>query len=145
LATDPRKTLLGLIEALHELDEKRDLVLAEMRVICDGGDGIGERIRRCKVAFVSGWGELYKSQLVVPNNQQIIMSTNLKAFIVKVGEEETLHRIAFYFASSDAYYRQRRHPFELFVRDFNALIGLPFEAAPLADDAGEKLKAMRSV
>lgn len=139
---DPKSaTLLKLLDALRENLAKHHELVELIALEIDGG--ISARVGRCIVMFRERWQALYQTPLSLNQSQRAAMVSHFRRFLVDVGEVAVMERLAFYFESIDGYYKQRRHPFELFVRDFNSLIGLPLASAVSSDDSAQRARELR--
>lgn len=129
MPNDPRATLLKLLDALRELDVKREAIYAEMDVLLKGGEGLGAKIARLKKAYAQAWETRYHSPYTFTNHAMV--GAAFKRFLVAHGEAEIVARMFTYLKADDPFYVRARHPFEIFVKGFNSFVGLP----PSASDA----------
>lgn len=142
MPADPRATLLKLLDALRDLDEKRAAIYAEMDTLLKGGEGIGQKVTRLKLSYSQAWETRYHSKYTFTNHAMV--GASLKRFLAAHGETEITARMFTFIKNDDPFYVRGRHDFALFVKAFNQCVGLP---APVADTQVEastaRLREMR--
>lgn len=139
--TDPRAKLLKLLDALRELDEKRAAVYAEMDALLKGGDGIGQKIARLKLAYSEGWETRYRSPYTFTNHA--MAGASLKRLLAAHDPEEIVARMFTFIKNDEAFYVRGRHDFALFVKAFNQCVGLPAAAPDTSGATTSRLQAAR--
>lgn len=139
---DDRAKVIALVEKLRELDEKRDAILSELAMIAAGGESIGDKLRRVRLHFLAEWKTRYQSNYVwhFTNGDAAVKRLIVKE---KIDPGVVMERITRFVQSDDPFYIQRRHPFELFVRDVNALVGLPLQHLDPSAETRDRLQGLR--
>lgn len=146
MADDPRATLIKLVDALRELETeyqaKRESVLAEMATLLRGGEGIGPKITRLKAQFQDCWAGRYHGQKYIFANHAMVGASIKRWLLAGYKEHEIAARFFSYVKSEDPFYVRTRHSFEVCVKAFNQLAGLPQSSA---EDAAtmERQREMR--
>lgn len=141
MAADPKSsTLLKLLDALREVREKEDAILAEMATLIDGGEGVGAKLARLKAAWQEAWAMRYHSPYTFTNHAMV--GASLKRFLRAHDEAEIVARMFTYVKSEEAFYLKVRHSFEVFVKGFNSFVGLPRETAS-SDDSAQRARELR--
>lgn len=138
-AADIRPVLVKLLDALLEVREKEDQILAEISTLLNDGEGVGAKLRRVKAAWCAIWSERHKEQC---SFDHVKHTPWLKKKLAEYPEEQIIAKIQSYVTNDEAYYVRARHPFGMFMTNFNTWRGLPVDTA--ADDsAALKLRALR--
>ncbi len=140
MASDPRVTLLKLLAALRDLDEKRKAIYAEMDALLNGGDGIGAKLGRLKTYYSGVWQERYRTPYTFTNHA--MTAATLKRFLVAHSEPEIAARMFAFLKNDERFYVNARHDFSLFAKAFNQCVGLPV-AADTSADTTSRLQAAR--
>ncbi len=125
MATDARATAAKLIAKCHELHEQQGLILKELDAVISGGDGVGVRLKRLRATFGLLWETRYHTPYAFAFAKDNAQLKRLLSFT----DEEIERRMAVYVTMSDVFYTKNRHPFGVFVSQFNVF------AAP-SDSAG---------
>lgn len=143
MPSDPRTTLLKLLDALRDLDVKRDAIYAEMDILLKGGEGVGPKLNRLKKAYAEAWQAKWKSKYTFTNHA--VPAQAFKKFLM-AGHTETeiIARMFTYMKDDASFYVNARHPFEIFAKSFNSFVGLPPSAADVnAEAATKNLRELR--
>ena len=146
MATDAtRDKLVKLIDQVDQLEadyrDKRLLILAEIRSLLDGGEGIGPKVTRLKRHFAECWEGRYLSPYTFANHA--LVGAVLKRWLAAgLSEDEIGARMFAFLKSDERFYVQTRHGFEVFVKAFNALVPLPV-IEDTADASASRAREMR--
>ena len=138
MADDPRAKLLKLLEALRELDEKRSAIYAEMDTLLAGGEGIGPRLSRLKGQWCEIWTQRHKEKCTFDHVKHTAF---LKKKLLTFSEAEIIAKFQSYVTSEEAYYVRARHPFGLFMTNFDTWRGIPADTS--AEETTTRLQAAR--
>lgn len=140
---DPRAKLAALVALLQTLDadysEKRVAILAEMTALVNGDDGIGVKVARLKAEWSETWALRYQTPFVFTNHAMV--GASLKRFLKTHSEAEITARMLRFIQGHEPFHVQTRHSFEVFVKSWNQLVGLPVERA----DSGQGIDALRQM
>jgi hypothetical protein len=146
MATDARATLAKLLTALQDLREKEQAILSEMSALIHGEEGIGPKVTRLKLAFSQARETRYVGQPYVFVNHPAVGAAFKRWLLAGISEAEIVERMISYVKSDDRFYVQCRHSFEVFVKVFNQLVGLPQTVAnPEIERSQQRAKEMRGV
>lgn len=140
-AEDLRPKLLKLLDALRELDEKREAVMVEMSTLLNGGDGIGARLKKCEAFFSDARQERYPGIGVYEFNYKEDRP-HLKRWMRHHSDEEIKARMYRYLHDGNDFHAKNKHPFSLFVRGFNTFAAHAPQVA-LDDTTTERLLQLR--
>lgn len=107
-----------LVEALRELQAKTYTVAEELQALLKGEAITGDHLRIVEGLFSDEYERRYGAKYVF---QYAKDRPHWKRLIKAVGPDELCTRITAYFHEADAYRERQRHPFGLFVSQFNSL------------------------
>lgn len=113
--SDPKTDeLLRRVKMAHE---KTTEAIAALEAHVNQEPSEGQLARIAVEGFCSLWKEVYKSDYVVGNWRSAIV--NMKRLIIAHGTVDTRQRVRAYLASSDPFYKQAKHPLEMFFTAAN--------------------------
>lgn len=141
---DIRAQLAKLLEVERDLLEKLSAVHHEMDALVNGDEGIGPKVTRLKALWLATWAGRYQGQTYVFNNHAMV-GASLKRWLVSgISEHEIGARMFTYVKTDDQFYVRARHSFEIFVRAFNQLVGLPKAVnEDTAEQSAQRAREMR--
>lgn len=126
MASDPRATILRLLDLKHELHEKQLAIDAEIRALITGEDGIGVKLKRLGRHYSETWETRYGTPYVFAFAKD---TPQWKRLLRSMSVEELEARVVSFIRSDDKFYLQTRHAFGVFVKSINSLAGLPARGA----------------
>lgn len=107
-----------LLDAIRELQAKTYEVTEELQALLKGEAITGDHLRLLE----SAWSTEYERRYGTPYMFEFKKDRpHWKRLIKAVGPEEICNRIVAYFHETDQYRERARHPFGLFVSQFNSL------------------------
>lgn len=121
---------MKLVEALRELQAKTYEVTEELQALLRGEAITGDHLRLVESMFSSEYERKYGSPYVFQFAKD---RTQWKRLIKAVGPTELCNRISAYFHVPDPYRERAKHPFGLFVGQFNTLVASPQLGYPVRD------------
>lgn len=143
MASDPRATLVKLLDAFEDREAQRraelDALIVEMRALVTGGETIGQKLAAVKAHWCAAWTERHHEKCAFDHVKH---TAALKKKLATFTVEEISVKISSYLASEEAYYVRARHPFSLFLTSFDSWRGLTAASAPLATGLDD-LRQMR--
>ena len=127
-----------LLDAIRELQAKTYEVTEELQALLKGEAITGDHLRLLEAA----WSIEYERRYGTPYMFEFKRDRPLWKRLVKaVGPDEVHNRIVAYFHETDQYRERARHPFGLFVSQFNSLATLQRPSRPGEDLLGFELMA----
>ena len=143
MADNDRAKIGKLFESLRQIDAdaeaKRRLVYDEIDRIVSGGEGIGVTLARLKAAWCSVWTARHQEKCTFDH----VKHTGFlkKKLAEGFTEDEIVAKIHSYVACEEAFYVSKRHPFALFVTNFQTWRGI--QSTQEHSDSAAKLREMR--
>jgi hypothetical protein len=107
------KMLLG---QLVELRDKERLLIDELQTIVEGGEPIGALLKHATAHFAELWTARYGGAYVWQHTRD---QPQMKRLIKQLGAADVEDRMLNYIRNGDDFFKQRKHPFTLFVSTVN--------------------------
>lgn len=143
-AADPRAKVAALVDALRELREatavKEAAILDEIQAVATGGKTMADKLRIIRAYVCESWAKRYESGYVYSDIENVPHLKRLLSGKDRLDAAVILERWSTFIQSHDPFYVQRRHPFLIFVRDINALVGLPLQHTDSSQSASKALE-----
>ncbi len=141
MANDPREKIGGILDALvadeTERRQRFDLAVAEIRALMGGEATIGERLKRVKGTICAAWSEAYKERC---DFDHVKHTGWLKKKMTEHGDDVVIAKYHSYLANGETFYVKARHPFGMFMTNFNTWRGLPSEPVAASSQTLRELR-----